>query len=155
MKSLSIDFLASIRKFPQLKLVFYFDSLLWNQKTPLGYFGYACFSLLTSNAFLFITGPILVLFISMYLHHEAFFKMFSHSLRQLNTPDKNVNDQNEIRKLLQFHNSLKGWFLVSSDVYSNFVIIILINTMLGPAFCIFLIDMVIFYSKNMSFVYKW
>lgn len=82
-------------------------SLPWDQETPLGYFGEICISMICIEAYLLDNGALVLLFISMCLHHQAFYKMFQHSLLKLNRPDKNRNDKKHICNLIRFHISVK------------------------------------------------
>lgn len=87
---------------------FYF-SLPLDQRTPLGYFGEVC--LFTSGILtcLLANGALLLLFVSVCWHHQAFYEMFRHSVRKLNVPNEYQNDAELLCQLIRFHILVKRW----------------------------------------------
>lgn len=81
-------------------------SLPWNQTTPFGYVGEACFVIATAEAFLFGNGSTFLLFISLCIHHHAFYSMYKHLISKYN---HNGNNAAEIflRDLTRFNISIK------------------------------------------------
>lgn len=53
------------------------------------------------TSYLIGNGVPLILFISMCLHHQAFYKMFQYSLEQFNVSERKRND--EINDIIRFH----------------------------------------------------
>ncbi|XP_055309901.1 odorant receptor 47a-like [Sitodiplosis mosellana] len=120
----------------QFKLI-----LPWNQYTPLGYVGETIFSVLTCEAYLIVNGAIMFLFISLAVHHEAFYKIFRLSVRKMGQSQKECRDKENLRNLIIFHNMAKSWFFESAAVYSLLVMILLICAMLALSCLLFQIDM--------------
>lgn len=85
---------------------FHFYSLPWNQQTLLGYFGEICFSILMGESFLLFNSLIL-LFISISLHHQAFYKRFKHSLREIERPGEKRNNERFLCELVRFHITIR------------------------------------------------
>lgn len=54
-------------------------------------------------------GTILLLFIAMCLHHRAFYKMYAHSLRELDHVDEKRNDRIVLCELIEFHGMAKRY----------------------------------------------
>lgn len=44
-----------------------------------------------------------MLFISICLHHETFYKMFQNEAKKLDDHDKHRNDADHLRKMIRFH----------------------------------------------------
>lgn len=92
------------------------NSLPWDRETPLGYFGEIWFGTVSGQPYFLLNGVILLLFISMCLHHRAFFAIFQHNLRDL---DK-ANRKRDIKatkyficELIRFHSMVKGWIEIN------------------------------------------
>lgn len=83
------------------------SSLPWNQETPLGYFGEICISMVCIEAYLIDNGALLLLFISMCLHHRTFFIMFENTLKKLNHLKQKHHQKQLICNLIRFHISVK------------------------------------------------
>lgn len=84
-------------------------SLPWDQSTPIGYFYKISFDTLVGVTYLVSNGALLVLFVSICLFHQAFSKMFEHSLRKLGESGGDHNDEELLCQLIQFHISVKKW----------------------------------------------
>lgn len=80
--------------------------LPWNQETLLGYFGLIC-TTCTGGAIYFIFDlAILLFFISICLHHHAFYKMFQHFLHKMELIE-NSNKKKLICDQYRFHIMVK------------------------------------------------
>lgn len=55
------------------------SSLPWNQTTYLGYFAELILLIPLAYGYMIINGTFLLLFISICMHHQVFYKMFKHS----------------------------------------------------------------------------
>lgn len=84
-------------------------SLPWDQRTPFGFFIEICFCICAGGAFYFANGVLLLWFISMCFHHQAFYEMFSHCVRQLERVDERRNQKQRLCELINFHNTAKEW----------------------------------------------
>lgn len=80
----------------------------WNQKTPLGYLGELCVSIAAAGSYFIVSGTLLTLFISMCLHHNAFYEMFVHSVRALDHMNSVRNEKMHLCELIRFHTSIKA-----------------------------------------------
>lgn len=78
-------------------------SLPWNQRTPLGYAMEMFFSVFNADFYFIVNGAFLLLFISICKHHEAFYKMFEHSLRKYDQNDTDRMDKKSLCDLIRFH----------------------------------------------------
>lgn len=87
------------------KILIYF-SFPWNQQTPIGYIFELILDIASAEGYWIGCGSLLLLFISINLHHRAFFEMFRHLLRDLDQFDQH-KDQHLFHKLIQFHKSVK------------------------------------------------
>ncbi|XP_055296841.1 odorant receptor 22a-like [Sitodiplosis mosellana] len=114
--------------------------LPWDQSTLLGYFGEIIFIIISLEFYLVYNGVILLSFVSICLHHQAFNKMLRHSLRKLERPAENRNDREFLCKLIDFHNSIKSWFLETADIYSPHFVVELIGNMLLLSAFVFHLD---------------
>lgn len=83
--------------------------LPWDQETLFGYICEIVLSLVCIEAYLLFNGALLLLFISMCLHHRTFNKMFQYSLQKLDHDDNQRNDRLFICKQIRFHISVKEY----------------------------------------------
>lgn len=88
---------------------FYPFSLPWNQQSLTGYFFMTCLDISTVESDFFFNGSILLLFIFICFHHQAFYKRFEYLVQKLEVPDKKRNDKNFLHELIQFHILVKEW----------------------------------------------
>ena len=81
-------------------------------------------------------GTILLLFSSVCLHHLAFYKMFEHTLHQLDQPRNKRNDKKLLCELIRFHNTVKALVCFSSLFLSlwNFQQIHFFFDQINPSF---------------------
>lgn len=82
-----------------------FLSLPWNQTTFVGYFLEICFGNLAILTYMLANGAVLLLFMSMCIHHRAFFKMFKQFIYEA----KRCDDKQFLCKLMQLNISAKEW----------------------------------------------
>lgn len=81
----------------------FLNSVQWPQQTRSDYFIEIGITLVLGEAFMCLNGTLLLFFISMCLHHDAFNKMLQHFLRKLETPNSNHKNEKIRCNLLQFH----------------------------------------------------
>lgn len=86
-----------------------FHRLPWNQSTFLGYFVEIFGGILYSEGYYLQNGVLLLLFLSICIHHQAFYKMFQYLTVELNHDDGNRCVQKHMGKLVRFHVSAKEW----------------------------------------------
>lgn len=85
------------------------SSLPWDQSTPHGYFADVLFCIASGECYLIINGTLLILFVSICWHHQAFYERFRHSVLELNYP-RNKSNANEILcELIRFHTTVKEY----------------------------------------------
>lgn len=89
--SIKCSFIHEIYSFP------------WDQSTFAGYVAEIAFAINVSEAFLITNGTLLLLFMSICLHHQAFYEMFHHSVRKLDQMDKDRIGAELARNLICFH----------------------------------------------------
>ena len=82
-------------------------SLPWDQSTISGYLSEMFFGFNIGEGYLFINGTILLLFMSMCMHHRAFYKMFKHLTDQWNRPHRSIDEKMFLCHLIRFHISVK------------------------------------------------
>lgn len=103
-----------------MNLEFFSCSFYWNVKTKIGYFGEICNGIMIGTTYLIGNGAPLMLFISMCLHHQAFYKMLRYSLKQLNVADRKQNDEKFIIDIIRFHMSTKRFVrIIASSKKKN------------------------------------
>lgn len=91
---------------------FIFDTKLnfrlpWNLTIQTGYYYEICYDAFMGDSYLFANGTMLLLFISICLHHNKFAKRFSYSLGKLNNANRVCNDKDVLCELIDFHTSVK------------------------------------------------
>lgn len=84
-------------------------SLPWDQTTPFGYFMEMCVSLPFGAAYYIINGTLLILFVSICLHHQAFYEMFSYSVNSLQVVHGHHIKKKILNDLVRFHIAVKEW----------------------------------------------
>lgn len=92
----------------ETKIFLFNRSLPWDQTT---YAGYLCEDVLIcmfALTFIIGTGMALLLFISICIHHLAFYEMFKHSIENWNENKQNRNDNKFISDLICFQTDVKG-----------------------------------------------
>lgn len=143
------------------------DSLPWDAETGFGYFNEILFHTIAGQGYIFFNGTLVLLFIAICLHHEAFFKMHQHLLHNLDKVDKSRNNKKFLCKLINFQVSIRryaglnfnqfnslsfqiifhssnSWMMDSVDAYSPFVLLQLVCLTICIACVIFGLDLVKF-----------
>lgn len=86
-------------------------SLPWNQSTLFGYIGEILFTVMLAPPYFTVLGVIFVLFISICMLHQAFYKIFEYSINKwdaMTTDDKNkCNNKHFLCDLIRFHILIK------------------------------------------------
>lgn len=82
--------------------------LPWNQETLLGYIAEIVCMIVTDEGYLLTSGAVLLLLISMCLHHRAFSEMFRRLLRAHEHPNRLIDQKKLLCKAIRFHNSVKS-----------------------------------------------
>lgn len=81
--------------------------LPWNQSTYIGYVDEMSFSIFTTQAYFLVDGVVMLLFISICLCYQSFYKMLKNSIRMRNQFDGNRFDHKFLCDLIRFHISVK------------------------------------------------
>lgn len=93
--------------------------LPWNKRTLRGYFYEICFDSVFGDTYLLANSSLLLLFISICLHHKEFAKRLSHSLRKLDYDDKARNNKDFLCELMNFHISVKELVQLNQNSYNS------------------------------------
>lgn len=83
-------------------------SFPWNQKTFFGYLGEVLLSSTIGNIYVFCNGTLILLFISVCLHHQAFYKRHRYLVNRLQYINHSWKNKETFHDLIQFHISVKG-----------------------------------------------
>ncbi|XP_055309884.1 odorant receptor 82a-like [Sitodiplosis mosellana] len=122
----------------------------WSFQSPLGYFVEVIYDVIISEAYFIANGALILLFISLCVHHRAFlrcFKLFTCKLDLIQTngrkkSNKKPDDKKKaLFELIRFHVSIKSFFLESAQVYSPHIAVVLIFSTLMMACDVFHIDL--------------
>lgn len=92
--------------------------LPWNQQTLTGYTAELCFVALFIGIYFISNGSFIILFISICLHHQTYYKIFQQSTLEFS--HFNGNHKELLCKLVHFHISIRKWiqfYLVNSWIY--------------------------------------
>lgn len=99
-----VNFLFGV-KFGEISIIIlYRYSFPWDQTTLLGCFVEMGFTAINATMYLLTTGVFLLLFISICFYHNAFYKIFQHSVAELG---RGKNDKRILCDLIQFHITTK------------------------------------------------
>lgn len=79
----------------------------WNEKTFIGYICMTLFDIVAIEYYMIISGSLLLTFISICLHHRAFYKRFRCSVYKLEKPDEHKNDKEILCEMIRFHITAK------------------------------------------------
>lgn len=79
----------------------------WNQSTFLGYIAEQNLMCFFGGTYMVGDGVVLLLFVSICMHHQAFYEMFEFSINEWNQLDANPNDDQFILDQIRFHISVK------------------------------------------------
>lgn len=72
-----------------------------------GYFGESAFMMYFGETFVFAIGIMMLLFITICLHYQAFYEMFVHTIEKWNPLAANQNDESFLCDLIHFHATVK------------------------------------------------
>lgn len=106
-------------------MIKYRFSVPWDQTTVLGYFGEVIFLNCTIGPIFTLNATVLILFISMCLYHQAFYKMFNHVLNELNSCKKVRFAEQTICDLINFRMLIQKWVLFRSIQFETYWCIIM------------------------------
>lgn len=84
------------------------SSLPWNRTTPIGYLVYGCSFVAVIEGYFLANGALLILFVSICVHHEAFYEQFQYVIGKLDKDDAKRNNERVLCDLIRFHNITKG-----------------------------------------------
>lgn len=79
----------------------------WNQTTPFGYVWGSLFSITAGTSYFIINGAVLLIFVSICLHHQAFYEMFLHSINEFERLKNKQNGKQQLCKVIDFHTTTK------------------------------------------------
>lgn len=82
-------------------------SLPWNQGTIRGYLAENGFDIFYAGLYLISNGSILLLFVSICSHHQAFYEMLRYSTLRLDNPGTNQTADERLNYLIRFQISVK------------------------------------------------
>lgn len=88
---------------------FLYFSAPWDQNTPIGYLFEISFSTSAGECYFIINGAVLLIFISVCLHHQAFYQMFLHSINEFDRLQNKRNGKQHLCELIKFHCNTKEW----------------------------------------------
>lgn len=84
------------------------NSLPWDQSTLIGYFGEISFNVIVGATYFISNGVMILLYISICIHHQTFYEMVENSIDKWALSDKNgKNTEKFLRNLIRFHISTK------------------------------------------------
>lgn len=130
---------------------------------------------MVSGTYLLVNGIVLALFISLCVHHEAFFDIFNHLVSECDYRDVNRRNESFLCNLVRFHVTIKqwvqhtkrlrftkiilnsfkttrSWFALTARVYSPFVMVQLVYLMFLMSIAVFFINMVCGSCDNSCFI---
>lgn len=81
----------------------------WDCETFFGYAGEIIFHVTFGQGDILFNSMITGLFVSICLHHEAFYEMFEHSLRKLDVIGNRQEARIVLCKLIDFHNTIRRY----------------------------------------------
>lgn len=90
-----------------LNSIYFLFSLPWNQQTIVGYIFEIFADIFFAEGYLFSNGILLLMFISICLHHKAFHDMLRISARKLDGHDKDKKNKAICCNLVCFHVQVK------------------------------------------------
>lgn len=94
-------------------------SLPWDQSTLIGYFGEISFNVIVGVTYFISNGVMMLLYISICIHHQTFYEMMEHSINKWTSSDKNErNTEKFLRNLICFHISAKELSTITACNFS-------------------------------------
>lgn len=122
----------SINTHVQINRLIFSYRLPWDNSTLIGFVAEICSILNCYHSYNIVNGSTMLLFISICLHHQAFFKMVQHSISKI---DRNVHRQNYdqlLCELIHFHTSAKKLDeMLTNVLYRNYSILCSFQVFLG------------------------
>lgn len=100
-------FIYFYNSFIHLKLFLLYFSLPWDQSTLFGYVLEMFVVIYEGQTYMISNGVFLLFFISICCHHQAFYRMFKHSMTKLDHHDANRNDKRFLCDVIRFHASVR------------------------------------------------
>lgn len=85
----------------------------------MGYFGELVYHVIAGQAYLFSNAEILLLFIAMCMHHQAFLKMFVVELLKIDSMDKQRSNKNLFYELIVFHTTVKRCCFYTKNSFAS------------------------------------
>lgn len=85
----------------------HWNRLPWDATTPAGYFWEIFLSTVYIETYYTVNGPVLMLFVSICMHNQAFYEMFAHSVREMDDLRDVQKEKAHIFYLVQFHVTAK------------------------------------------------
>lgn len=85
----------------------YWVRLPWDATTPSGYFWEIFLSTVYIETYYTVNGPVLLIFVSICMHNQAFYEMFSHSVREMDDLRDARMEKMHIFYLVRFHVTIK------------------------------------------------
>lgn len=92
-------------------MIFLCVRLPWNQTTLHGYLGEAGSITIFGDVYASECFTLLMFFVSICLHHQAFYKMFKHWIDQRNRQERNNSDEVFLCDLIRFHIMIKAYVM--------------------------------------------
>lgn len=102
----------------QLNLISFLSSFPWSFQSLLGYFVEVVYDVIISEAYFISNGTLILLFISLCVHHRAFLRCFEVYADKLNVIPSKVRRDSSVKmdekkkllfELIRFHASIK-WY---------------------------------------------
>lgn len=79
----------------------------WDLTTPIGYICGSLFSITAGTSYFIINGTVLLIFVSIGLHHQAFYEMFLHLINEFERLKEKQNGKQHLCKVIDFHATTK------------------------------------------------
>lgn len=101
------------------------NSLPWDAETAIGYFGEILFHTYAGQGYIFVNGTLVLLFIAICLHHQAFYAMHQHLLDAFDRVDERRNNKEHLCKLIDFQVAIRRYeqfileFLIFKLTFDN------------------------------------
>lgn len=89
----------------------------FNQSTLVGYVLQVAYTINFSEMYYIANATFLILFITICLHNQAFYKMFRHSLQKLDQTNQDRNVQKILCDLIHFHITTKELVFLNKNFH--------------------------------------
>lgn len=97
--------------------------LPWNQQTVIGFLGDLLVTIGAGSFYLLYNGIFVALFVSICLHHRAFYRMYECLVQRLDEPDNSRSDQEILREIVDLQVLTKEWVSILTHLFSEQAII--------------------------------